>query len=199
MMHKKGSLNLSIQAIVIIVIAMSVMGLSLTFVDDLFSGASDTFAKLDAETREKIVGQLRDSGKKIAAPKEVTLKKGGEATELFAISNTGEITSEFGMVLTPVKKQDIRGEEVTGEKWKKEVKSLYLTEYNELGPTDGDAVDVKFRAAKSAGGTYIFKATVFEQDPESPGSCPTSEAEAAAKLKEGCTKFTSKSFFIKVQ
>ena len=61
MMNKKGDLNLSIQAIVIVVIAFVVLGLGLGFVRGQFKSIQETSTGVQEQIRQQILEDLRRS------------------------------------------------------------------------------------------------------------------------------------------
>lgn len=82
MFNKKASLEISIQAIVIVVLAMTLLGLGLGFIRGMFKNLSGTTEDVSEQTREQILTDIRTGDKKISFPKtELTIAK-GEATVL---------------------------------------------------------------------------------------------------------------------
>jgi len=75
-MNRKGSLNLSIQAIVIIVIAFVVLGLGLGFVRGLFENIVGDTDAIQEQIREQVLDDLRRGDKKLSFPStEVNIAK----------------------------------------------------------------------------------------------------------------------------
>ena len=82
MFDKKASLEISIQAIVIVVLAMTLLGLGLGFIRGMFKNLSGTTEDVSEQIREQILTDLRTGDKKISFPKtEITIPK-GESTVL---------------------------------------------------------------------------------------------------------------------
>ena len=82
--NKKASLEISIQAIVIIVLAMTILGLGLGFVKNLFAGIGKTTEQVSEQVRQQLTDQLISGDRKVAFPTtEVTIQKGG--SEIFPI------------------------------------------------------------------------------------------------------------------
>ena len=65
-MMKKGSLNLSIEAIVIVVIAFVVLGLGLGFVRGQFKSITETTTSIQDQIRQQITEDLRTGDKKLS-------------------------------------------------------------------------------------------------------------------------------------
>ena len=75
-MMKKGSLNLSIEAIVIVVIAFVVLGLGLGFVRGQFKSITETTTSIQDQIRQQITEDLRTGDKKLSFPtNEFTINK----------------------------------------------------------------------------------------------------------------------------
>lgn len=191
-MNKKASLELSIQAIVIVVIAFVVLGLALGFVKGTFKDITGTSADVQSKIKERILEDLRTSGKKLSIGQEIRLERGDEIIENVGIVNTGITTSRFGIKIIPIKKQKPDGTTVTNPV---EIENEVTFFYNELiekelAPTDGDVIPITITAKSSASGTYLYKVNVLRE--ESTGACDLGEVGA------GCTLYDTRSFFVKV-
>ncbi len=95
-MDSKGSLNLAIEAIVIVVIAMTILGLGLGFVRNQFK----TFGNIAEETQEQIKQQLledlRTGDKKLTFPSsKYTVETGEEIGSGVGVKNTGDNLLNF--------------------------------------------------------------------------------------------------------
>lgn len=86
--NKKASLEISIQAIVIVVLAMTILGLGLGFVRNMFKNIGSTTEDVTEQVRQKILDDLITGDKKISFPKsEVVLDKGGSQILTVGIRN----------------------------------------------------------------------------------------------------------------
>ena len=56
-MKKKASLNLSINAIVVLILAITMLGLGLTFMRNIFGGAAKEFTKVSGEVEKQMIEQ----------------------------------------------------------------------------------------------------------------------------------------------
>ena len=75
--HKKASLEISVQAIVIVVLAMTLLGLGLGFVRNLFTDISSTTEDVQAQVKQRILDDLITNDKKLSFPKtEIRIDKG---------------------------------------------------------------------------------------------------------------------------
>src|SRR3989338_5769409 len=112
--NKKASLEMSIQAIVVIVIALTVLGLGLGFVKGTFKDIGETSKGVQAKIKEQILEDLRVSGKKVSITSQVNLERGKEALENIGIVNTGLTEKAFGGKNKFIKKQNPDGTEEIG-------------------------------------------------------------------------------------
>ena len=82
--HKKASLEISVQAIVIVVLAMTLLGLGLGFVRNLFTSISSTTEDVQAQVKQRILDDLITNDKKLSFPKtEIRIDKG--ASEVLTV------------------------------------------------------------------------------------------------------------------
>lgn len=87
--NKKASLNLSINAIVIIVLAMTLMGLGLGFIRNIFSGFEEQREEITEQVRAQILEDLRTGNKPLAFPAtDINVEKGSAKTMAFGVRNT---------------------------------------------------------------------------------------------------------------
>ncbi len=88
---KKGSLNLSIEAIVIVVIAFTVLGLGLGFVKNQIGKMGDTSDSVMSQISQQILDDLRTGNKKLSFPTDkLALTTGQESVQAIGIKNTGD-------------------------------------------------------------------------------------------------------------
>ena len=191
MMNKKGDLSLSIQTIVIVVIAFTVLGLGLTFVKNQIGGIGKTSSEVQAKIKEQILEDLRTSGKKLSLSQEVKLERGKEVVESIGIVNTGIKTSKFGVQIEPIKKQNPDGTPGKAEDMVKEINFFYNDVVEkELSPTQGDVIPVTITAKGTAAGNYLYKVNVLQE--ETDGAC------IDGVIGGDCKLYDTKSFFVKV-
>ncbi len=192
---KKGSLNISIEAIVIIVIAFVVLGLGLGFVKGLFKDISGTTHEVQAKIKEQILEDMRVSGKKVSVTSQITLERGSQVIENVGIVNTGLSEKTFGIKISFIKKQNVDGSagpEGTAND-PQEIGFFYnnLVE-KKLTPTAGDVLSLTISAKSNAAGNYLYKVDVYAEDSNAPGAC------AAGTVGAGCELYDTRSFFVRV-
>jgi len=188
---KKGSLDVSIQAIVIVVIALTVLGLGLGFVKSTFKDIGETSKGVQAKIKEQILEDLRVSGKKVSITSQVNLERGKEALENIGIVNTGLTEKTFGVKIEFIKKQNPDGTEDQTPEAGTEIIFFYsnLVE-KKLSPTAGDVIPITISAKSSAAGNYLYKVDVLAES--ITGACAT------GTVGTGCDLYDTRSFFVKV-
>jgi hypothetical protein len=88
-MNKKGSLNLSIEAIVIVVIAFTVLGLGLGFVKTQIGDIGKTSSSIQEQISQQILDDLRTGNKKLSFPAtKLTLSTSEESVQAIGVKNT---------------------------------------------------------------------------------------------------------------
>ena len=171
---KKGSLNLSIEAIVIVVIAFVVLGLGLGFVRNQFKKIGETTGDIQQQIRQQIIEDLRTGDKKLSFPtSEVNLGKKESTNTGIGIKNTKQGTLKYKIEVQARGGDPIFGEDITDN-------FLYDFEVDELAPTDTRVVPIRITSETSAG-TGQFKVVITDVTDGEPG-----------------VPYDSKSFFITV-
>ncbi len=93
---KKGSLELSVNAIVIVVLAMTLLGLGLGFIRSQMKNISDTGNVVVGQIKEQILDDLRRSDKKLSMPQtDFEMHIGSSKTIAFGIKNMEDHTLHF--------------------------------------------------------------------------------------------------------
>ncbi len=101
---KKASLEISIQAIVIVVLAMTLLGLGLTFVKKMFGNidvvSSGTFDKI----QEQLQRDLTNSNEKLVfSQSKITLERGSQKLLGWGIKNIGSQRLNYYVQFTTIK------------------------------------------------------------------------------------------------
>ena len=82
-MKKKASLNLSINAIVVLILAITMLGLGLTFMRNIFGGATKEFTKVSGEVEKQMIEQMKESNKVVSLSRPKIVVKVGEKEQIF--------------------------------------------------------------------------------------------------------------------
>lgn len=187
---KRASLNLSIEAIVVVVIAFTVLGLGLGFVKNQFKSFSDTSTQVSSQIKDQILESMRSSGKKLSVDREVIMERGDTKAVNIGVVNTGISTLKFGINIVPMKKQNIDGTQGVKDDMPDEVTFFYNELIDkELSPTDGDVIPVTITTTGSASGNYLYQVKVY--------SAAGTECDAGVDAA-GCQPYDSTTFFVKV-
>lgn len=89
-LKRKGSLQLSINAIVILILAITILGLGLGFIKKQFGSLGEQFGAVSEEIKGEIVQKIRESGELLVFNKETIDAQIGKPVEFFVgIKNTG--------------------------------------------------------------------------------------------------------------
>ncbi|MBI2669327.1 hypothetical protein HYX14_05795 [Candidatus Woesearchaeota archaeon] len=114
-MDRKGSIELSINTLVIIIISLVILGSGVAFLYQLGGGATDIKTKLDQQTQEELERLLVDQGKQVALPLHVADVSRGESHAFgLGILNIGGKGDQFRIKVTPSKAADEQGNEIKG-------------------------------------------------------------------------------------
>lgn len=101
--NKKASLEMSIQAIVIVVLAMTLLGLGLGFIRGMFKNISSTTEDVTEQVRQRVLDDLISGDKKVSFPKtEITVDKGGSQLLTVGIRNKKDTPLHYKMRFTPI-------------------------------------------------------------------------------------------------
>ena len=96
---KKGSLNLSINAIVVLILAITMLGLGLSFMKNIFGGATEEFQKVGGTVEKQMIEQMK-AGKNIVelSRPSLDLKKAGKDQIFIGLKNVQAGGQEFKII-----------------------------------------------------------------------------------------------------
>ena len=83
MRTKKGSLNLSINAIVILILAITMLGLGLAFMRNIFGSATSEFSEVSGTVQKQMIEQLKETSKVVDINNPKVDIKPGEKKQIF--------------------------------------------------------------------------------------------------------------------
>lgn len=99
--NKKASLEISIQAIVIVVLAMTLLGLGLGFIRGMFRSIGDTTTDVTEQVRQRVLDDLISGDKKVSFPKtEIFIDRGGSQVLTVGIKNKKDTDLYYKMKFT---------------------------------------------------------------------------------------------------
>ena len=189
MRNKKATLQLSINAIVIIVLAMTLLGLGLGFVRNMIGGLTETTSSVQEQVKQQILDDLRRGDKKLSFPStEIRTEISGEHVFAVGIKNTGDTELKFTIEMYDL----ATGDEVEMESdSERPTKSETVTDHafffdastQTLQATEANVYALKY-FAPAGSGTYLYKLKV----------CMVTDPASA-----DCSEYTSKTFFVNVR
>ena len=99
-MNKKAALQLSINAIVIIVLAMTLLGLGLGFIRGMFSDITKTTGTVQEQVKNQILDDLRTGDKRLSFPSNrITVSSGDKEDLAIGVKNTEDQELFFSIVI----------------------------------------------------------------------------------------------------
>ena len=105
--NKKASLEISIQAIVIVVLAMTLLGLGLGFIRKQFSGITNLQEEVSEQVKQKILDDLISGDKKVSFPRtDIAIDKGGSQVLTVGIRNKKDTTLHYKMRFSAISGPD---------------------------------------------------------------------------------------------
>ena len=158
---KKGAIELSINTLVVIILALVILGMGITFLYKLIGNATDLKTTLDARTQEELLHLLVDEGKQVALPfRQATIERSKNHIFGIGINNIGD-KDQFHLeakLLKVVKDKEDVTDEVSGtQTWLLYPKEPFELSENEHH-TQGIAVIVPRDALPAQ---YTFEIRVF--------------------------------------
>ncbi len=94
--QKKSALNLSINAIVILILAITMLGLGLSFMRNIFGSATKEFEEVGGTVKKQMIEQMKESDNTIDLSRPKVDLKAGEDTQIFiGFKNEGNVLRYF--------------------------------------------------------------------------------------------------------
>ncbi|MBU4283487.1 MAG: hypothetical protein KJ968_00090 [Nanoarchaeota archaeon] len=94
--NKKAGLQISINAIVILILAITVLGIGLAFIRGMFSQTIGQLGEVSKDIENDMINRIRDSDERLVLREEnIEIKKSGEKTIYFGIRNEEEDEAFF--------------------------------------------------------------------------------------------------------
>lgn len=99
--HKKGALEVSINAIIILIFAIAILALGLTFIRNMFTKTSGEFGQVTAQVKNDLINELKASNEKLAiSPLTVEVDKTTKKGEVYyGVRNIFEDTKTFDVTI----------------------------------------------------------------------------------------------------
>ena len=95
-MFKKGSLNLSINAIVVLILAVTMLGLGLMFMQNMMGGAMGELAEVSGTVQEQMIDQIRQSNERLTfRTTNINVDRASNVDNYYGVMNQLEGTTAF--------------------------------------------------------------------------------------------------------
>lgn len=192
--HKRGALELSINAIVIVILAMTLLGLGLGFVRNMFQDIGKTTTSVQDQVREQILEDLRTGDKKLSFPSSrLDVEKGQQEILAIGVKNVNPSDLNFQIKLVEISKDvnDVTQEVTINSDPNLDTrvnKYAYLWDdtTQSLSPGEPNVYPITLDTDRTATGTKLFKIIIIEMvtDPLDPNVIIEEE-------------YISKSFFVR--
>ena len=146
---RKASLELSVRAIVIVVLAMTLLGLGLGFVRNMFSQVGGIAGDVTEQVKQQILDDLITGDKKLAFPKtEIIIDRGASEVLTLGVRNKGNEVLNYRMEFNEEGIPD--GASTDG--WFQYKKTDYI-----LSPANSDVRNIRLSVPSSAeSGSYFL-------------------------------------------
>lgn len=181
-MRRKGSLQLSINAIVVLILAITLLGLGLGFIRNMFSSTEQQFDVTNQQIKSDMIEELETSGSKVTLKQAKFEVGSGEPYEFYyGMRNTRDNSSCFYLNWTCDDALKLSCPTNDGKWW------FDTYRYLELEPSEAEAVFAK--VVPSDPDTYMGHVSVFVNDTP----CGSGDIPSTAELYE------RKDFYFKVK
>ena len=160
---KNASMELSIRTIVVVVLAMTLLGLGLGFIRGMFKDITDISGDVNAQVKQKILDDLITGDKKISFPKtEIIIDKGKSEMITVGIRNKKDQPLFYRMQFTPI--SDPSGSVFSIERW---FQYSETTDY-ELASAESDIRNIRLSIPTGVNaGSYFLTFDLIDTDDNS--------------------------------
>ncbi len=165
---KKASLEISIQAIVIVVLAMTLLGLGLGFIRGMFKNIGSTTEDVTEQVRQRVLDDLITGDKKVSFPKtEIIVDKGGSQVLTVGIRNKKDTPLFYKMRFNPISGPDGGPFSIDNPRW------FQLEEYSrqryKLDAADSEIRNIRLSMPTSvSSGSYFLTFEIVDDDLQPP-------------------------------
>ena len=207
-MDKKAALEISINAIVVLIIAITILGLGLGFIKYQFGAVTEQFTAVSAEIKSSLIEKIKESGELLVFNRGEIDAKIGKPEEFYVgIKNTAStkegstsICFRMGIKCIQALKPDnscpggeaslVGGKDSDG---RPPQYSTWFSMFDEVDIKPGDVgvYPIKLQIAAAVPDTYLMEFTVYKA--ESDTDCKT-----AYWPSDPSDTYQTKQFFIKL-
>jgi|ETN02SMinimDraft_4_1059925.scaffolds.fasta_scaffold92952_2 hypothetical protein len=160
MLNKKASLELSIRTIVIVILAMTLLGLGLGFIRNMFSDIGGLSEDVTEQIRQQVLNDLITNDKKVSFPKtEIKIGKGDAEILVVGIRNKEDEILSYKMSFTSQSAPE--GAEVNAPlSWLQ-----YNQNVHQLSSSDSDVRNIRLNIPRDAKAGSYFLTFDVKKDP----------------------------------
>ncbi|NOZ80907.1 MAG: hypothetical protein GXP63_04500 [DPANN group archaeon] len=203
--RKKASLNIAINAIVILVMAITMLGLGLGFIRDKFGSAGDLLDDVQQKVKEGIIEDFSSGPSIISFPKSTFKISAGDSLVIAAgIKNQEETAKNFGVELIALNQDtvDAAGVSNAGDPIDSDADQAlsfqYIYGYDDIAPNDYRIVPIKIMtktgtAVLNKGQTFFVRFRVCDE-----GAATTGVPAEQCSKSGSYTTYAQKEFFIEI-
>ena len=165
--NKKASLEISIQAIVIVVLAMTLLGLGLGFISGMFKNITSTTQDVTEQVRQRVLDDLISGDKKVSFPKtEIGVDKGGSEVLTVGVRNKKDTTLHYKMRFNPISGPEGAPFTVDNPSWFQFAETSYT-----LAAADAEVRNIRLSMPTGTpAGSYFLTFDVIDDDLQSPNN-----------------------------
>ncbi len=152
--NKRASLEISIQAIVIVVLAMTLLGLGLGFIRGMFKNIQGTTEDVTDTVKQRILDDLITGDKKVSFPKtEVVIDKGGSQILTVGVRNKKNEPLDYKIKFIPISGPDGAPFSIDTPTWFQYATTQTYT----LSPADSDVRNIRLSVPTTVpSGSYFL-------------------------------------------
>ena len=197
----KASLNLSINAIVVLVMAITMLGLGLAFIRGKMGSAGDLISDVEQNVRQAIAEDFAKSDAKISFPKTTFALKSSDE-HVFAMGIKNKMTSSAGFKMTLIgisapefnditggsgENGEIMSSDAVDDAQDQKLAFQFYGSYKDLEPQEYEVVPIKIMTKTATpGDTYLIRVEICETA-ASGGDCINQQ-----------DKYAQKEFFVEI-
>ena len=163
MRNKRAALEMGITTIVVVILAMTLLGLGLGFIRNMFSDIGSVSKEVNDQTKQKILDDLITSDKKVSFPStDIKLDKGDDQIMTVGIRNKPDTPLCYKIIFEGV--EDNEGNPFDTDEWFKYTPGPD-DDCEAVEPADSIVKNIQLKVPRSAtAGTYLLQFQVVDDD-----------------------------------
>ena len=168
MFNKKASLEISIQAIVIVVLAMTLLGLGLGFIRKQFASIGNIQEEVSEQVKQKVLDDLISGDKKVSFPRtDITIDKGGSTILTVGVRNKKDTALHYKMRFSPYSGPDGAPFTIDNPGWFQFAERQVYT----LPSAESETRNIRLSMPTSvSSGSYFLNFDIVDDDLPPPGN-----------------------------